>query len=488
MNQIYEFYDKQAKTTRRFMPKRDEIISRKTGGGISTFFDTLNFPQPKRENIRAGIQLLEVPSNTDAIALTQELRESDALAGSADVLPAFLDEEGNSRYFVPRELTVQFNELTSIDTVIKIVSRFNCKIVKKQRTPGYFVIEVPQEENEFAILQRITRLNDVKFAEPNELSTGSELIGASEFSQLWGLRNRGQLVAGVAGKSGADINVLPAWGRTRGENSVVIAIVDTGIDSDHPDLVSALLHRNGEDWDFADEDDEPDDESLLFHGTHICGTVAAIENGDGVVGVAPGCLLMPLRVNLRFGFNADRVDAINYAADKANMTGLRIVLNCSWKTNGYHSGIDTAVKKAISNGVIVVAAAGNSRRDIDRNPVYPAIHGGVIAVGATNSMDQKYRDSNYGSRIDVCAPGVNIWSTIGGGGYGFKDGTSMAAAYVSGVTALMLSVNPALSSDEVKMLLKQSCRDISTQNRRFTGKLGAGCVNAGLAVELTSAL
>lgn len=132
----------------------------------------------------------------------------------------------------------------------------------------------------------------------------------------WGLRNTGQPINGVTGITGADIRGVRAWDLVRGNPRVVIVVVDTGIDLNHPDLQSNILPRNGQDWNFVEGESDPspvDDDS---HGTHVSG-IAAVDNNFGVIGVAPGCRIMPLRIDVRFGMEQSRADAINFAAQQA---------------------------------------------------------------------------------------------------------------------------------------------------------------------------
>ena len=152
---------------------------------------------------------------------------------------------------------------------------------------------------------------------PNQTSgPGHSHDPPADFPRLWGMRNTGQAVNRVAGTAGIDIDASAAWDLHRGDPAVIVTVIDTGADLDHPDLQANLLPRGGEDWDFADAGDpSPDDEE--GHGTHVAGTAAATENAIGVVGVAPRCQIMPLRIDLQAGMNQNRADAINYVAQQA---------------------------------------------------------------------------------------------------------------------------------------------------------------------------
>ena len=306
----------------------------------------------------------------------------------------------------------------------------------------------------------------------------------TRFDELWALNNTGQIVAGSSGTPGADIRVLDAWNTTTGNDNVIVVVIDTGMDLVHEDLAPNLVSRGSEDWDFAASDGSPDDEAS--HGTHVCGTAAAVaDNGKGVAGVAPDCKLIPLRINLQAGMNANRADAINFAGDKAQSNpGQRFVINCSWRTSGSFSAILAAIDAAVAKGALVVFAAGNAATDMDTgSPQFPGVHPTAICVAALDSNDIRASFSNVGSQVDVSAPGVNILSTVPGSQYDFKNGTSMASPHVAGVLALIWSANLSLTNSEVRGILEDNCDDVSAANPTLNGKLGRGRVNAARAVQ-----
>ncbi len=152
---------------------------------------------------------------------------------------------------------------------------------------------------------------------------------------------------------------------------------------------------------------------------------------------------MPLRIDLTAGMNQNRADAINYAAPRRRRTvDRRYVINCSWRMNGDHAGVRTAIQNAVDNNVVVVYAAGNDNVNTDNSPQFPGVYPEVIAVAALDQQDHKATFSNFGTNVDVAAPGVNIWSSVLDGSHGFLDGTSMAAPHAAGVAALDLVAQP----------------------------------------------
>lgn len=284
-------------------------------------------------------------------------------------------------------------------------------------------------------------------------------------------------------------------------DSILIAIIDTGVDILHEDLKDNIWYNrreipnNGIDddnngyiddvvgWDFAGRDGfTPDNQPFPGHphGTHVAGIVAAsTNNGIGIAGVFPKSKVMVVKVSsddpndtrIIYGY-----EGIVYAVDN----GARVI-NCSWGSYMPSKFGQDVINYAIRNGVIVVAAAGNKNSEI---PFYPASYEGVISVAATDSLDRKAYFSNFGKRIDISAPGVNIISTFPGNRYAYLSGTSMASPHVAGVIAILLSQNLALTSEQVKQKIRITADKIDDLNPEFKYKLGYGRLNAYRALTL----
>lgn len=289
-----------------------------------------------------------------------------------------------------------------------------------------------------------------------------------------------------------------AWDSTTGDPSLVIAITDDGVDLDHPDLAPNLWSNFGEDggavgddddgngliddlfgWDFVDNDNDPRPDSPTdAHGTHLAGVVAAaVDNGLGVAGVAGSATFMPLRIFGASGWNSIQVaSGLDYAVNN----GAQIVVT------GYD--ID-----AVADDPVFVAAltylydfsqaihfnsAGNASQ---LNPARQQLTQ-TLLVASTNSVDQRSSSSNYGTGIDLAAPGEGIRSTLPGGTYGGRSGTSMAAANAAGVAALIWSQNPAWTREQVVAQLYATADNIDAQNPGLQGLLGGGRVNSLRAV------
>ncbi|MBN1669443.1 MAG: S8 family serine peptidase [Kiritimatiellae bacterium] len=306
---------------------------------------------------------------------------------------------------------------------------------------------------------------DVLYAEPNYIVEAYLTPDDPRFDQLWGLRNTGQ----TGGVPGADINAIEAWDIAT-TSHVVVAVIDSGVDYNHPDLAAniwanpAEIAGNGLDddgngyvddvrgWDFYDSDNDPMD--VGGHGTHVAGTIGAVgNNAEGVVGVCWQVRIMPLKFIGTFsGSTADAIEAIEYATAMGAQ-----VMNNSWGGGGYSVAMKEAIEAAHAAGLLFVAAAGNSSEDTDTIAHYPSSYdvSNIIAVAATTDADLLASFSSYGATtVDLGAPGKNIWSTIPSHQYGQKSGTSMATPHVAGACALLWGVaGPGMSHMEVRQAL-----------------------------------
>jgi subtilisin family serine protease len=479
----FSYVDKTTGDRKAFTPKPDEaMVTLRPEVSTDALNDVVRetpvLSVSEGYNVEQGYAAVYLDPDADADAA------ADAVTARPEVtamLPVMVDEHGASRYFVPGELTVQFRSDVPAERAEQAIADLGSEIVQRQRTPGYYTVRIPEGRDLFAAIDEFAARDDVAFAEPSEVSFNSALVHVptdADFGLLWGLRNTGQTVNGAAGLAGADIRATDAWDVTRGHPDVVVTVIDTGADLDHPDLAANLLARGTEDWDFANGPDQvPDDED--GHGSHVAGTAAGVENMGGVLGVAPGCRIMPLRVDLTTGQNQNRADAINYVANQALQHGdRRYVINCSWRMNGDHAGVRTAIQTAVRDNVVVVFAAGNANSNTDITPQFPGVYPEVISVAALDQQDARAVFSNFGSNVDVAAPGVNIWSALPNDVHGFLDGTSMAAPHVAGVAALIWSRNRHLTNGQVRSILEETAVSVDAANPGFAGMLGRGRVSA----------
>ena len=364
----YTYTNKFNKKKIEFSPKEDEVVATflpqtSETAAMEAMSDT-SLAVSQGINYERGFAVFQVAPEQEVAAAAKTLVKQPQIANA---IPAMIDDEGLTRYFLPDEFTVQFKEEVSKADAEKIIKKMKSRIVLEQRTPGYYTLAVPEGKGLFETLRGFSDMKEVAFAEPSEAGFNDALAyfpDDPDFPKLWGLHNTGQVVNGSTGTADADIDAAEAWDITRGNPDVIMAVIDTGADLNHPDLLANFLPRGAEDWDFADVPDKiPDDTDI--HGTHVAGTAAGVDNTTGIIGVAPQCRIMPLRVNLTSGMNQNRADAINYVAAQAvaNPTR-RYVINCSWKMNGDHAGVHNAIINAVSKNVVVVFAAGNANNDI----------------------------------------------------------------------------------------------------------------------------
>ena len=321
---------------------------------------------------------------------------------------------------------------------------------------------------------------------------------------LWGLNNTGQ----TGGFFDADIDAPEAWDLSLGTD-VVVGVIDSGVDYTHPDLDDNLWFNTGEifgngidddgngyiddaiGYDFINNDADPyDDEG---HGTHVAGTIAAeANNGIGVVGVAPEAKIMALKIFDANG-NTNSFAAIR-AIEYATMMGADITNN-SWGGGPYNQALYDAIAAAGQAGQVFVASAGNGGADSigDNNDLFPHYPDSydldnIVSVAASNHIDQFGVFSNYGpTSVDLLAPGVDIWSTVPGGGYQALNGTSMAAPHVAGAAALILAQDPSLSPAEVRARLLDTVDPIASAQGWVVsgGRLNAfNALNADLTGDI----
>jgi subtilisin family serine protease len=305
----------------------------------------------------------------------------------------------------------------------------------------------------------------VDAVEPNWIVHANAIPSDSKFAKLWAFRNTGQVVnEGRPGLAGADIHAVSAWDLTTGSRANVVAVLDTGVDYTHPDLVSNIwsapasftvtvggvaVHCGAGTHGFNAITRVCDPRDDNNHGTHVAGTIGAKGNNDlGVTGVNWKASIMALKFldASGTGTTADAIAAITFAiqakAAFSSTAGANIrVLSNSWSGGGFSQTLLDTIKKAGMNDMLFVAAAGNDNANLDFDAVYPASYdaSNVIAVGATDNSDHLASFSNFGSSVDLAAPGVDILSTGIGGGYLYESGTSMATPQVSGAAALVLS-------------------------------------------------
>ncbi|MDP2603708.1 MAG: proprotein convertase P-domain-containing protein [Deltaproteobacteria bacterium] len=465
---------------------------------VATDYNTTHRRRLRRQNLD---EFSVDAAERDAV-MERVRRGSEVEFASHVYAPA---DEPQAKLYLTDQITVQFKPEVSDDEIEKIVTELGLSLVKELRgVPRAYVFRVgPQAaENPIKIANRLAENDKVLVSEPNVTIASRSLYIPSDtlFPDQWHLFNTGGPLLSTAGH----IDAVHAWDLTRGERSVSVAVADDSCDLNHADFQGSgkiVAPR-----DFAGQDFEPlpelEDDN---HGTACCGVAVAEETGTGVVGVAPGCALMPIRTS---GFIDD--DSIEDLCDWVIDHGAS-VMSCSWGVNARSFSLSLRMRNALhraatlgrgGRGCVVVFAAGNENRPVNgtvnetgwpnNQPSGPtqwlagfAAHEDVIAVAATSSQATKSAYSNWGREIAVCAPSNNVrprtfpqvtvqvtgrgivtTDRVGPSGYSSTDytsdfgGTSSACPTVAGVAALILSANPNLTAREVRDILQATADKI----------------------------
>ncbi|MFQ5420969.1 MAG: S8 family serine peptidase, partial [Anaerolineae bacterium] len=344
------------------------------------------------------------------------------------------------------------------------------RIYRLQLKPGS---DVPQ------VATALTADPDVEYAEPDYIARQADAPDDPRYGEQWALQK---------------IQIEGAWTVVTGTSAIVIAMVDSGIDLEHPDLVPNLWTNPGEvpdngvdddgngfvddvrGWNFVSGSNDVGDDN--GHGTLVAGIAAArTDNGTGIAGVCGQCRTMPVKVMQPSGVAnySDIAAGVAYAAAK----GARVI-NLSLGGYANSRALQDAIAYAVSQNVVVVGGAGN---DNTSRPFYPAAYDDVIAVAGTTISDTRAAFSNYGPWVDLSAPGEDILTTALGGDYVQNSGTSMAAAYGAGLAGLLLSLHPDWTPALVRAQLMHTADSIDVLNPSYEGQLGSGRLNAAQAIQ-----
>ncbi|WNB92412.1 S8 family peptidase [Bacillus sp. NEB1478] len=349
----------------------------------------------------------------------------------------------------PKELIVHFKDSVTNTAAKEIVSKNGGQITDK--SDHFYVVKVNSSSTNDAV-EKYENLNTVEYAEPNATFHATYVPNDPFY------KTQQYAPQKVAAEQ--------AWDVTQSSSSVKIAVVDTGVDYNHPDLEGKVIKGH----DFVADDENPIDENE--HGTHVAGIAAAnTNNGVGVAGLAPKASILAVRVLDAEGSGSldDVAQGIRYAADQgAQVINLSLGGNLGTKT------LEDAVNYAWNKGSVVVAAAGNSGVAL---PSYPAYYENAIAVAATDQNDQKASFSNFGTWVDIAAPGVDIYSTIPLNRYASFSGTSMASPVVAGVAGLLAAQGK--NASQIRSALESTADPITGTGTLFQN----GRVNAAKAVQ-----
>ena len=351
---------------------------------------------------------------------------------------------------------------SDMERTVKQAVPGNAEIVHRNETLSYVAVKFPSQAPAHArenFIEAITKEDHVKYAEANATHEALFTPNDPSFDQQYAPQQ---------------VNAPDAWDTTLGSSSVTVAVIDTGVQYDHPDLSGNFGSDKGQDFVDNDGDPYPDVASDEYHGTHVAGIVASsTDNGTGVSGMGNSTLISGRALDESgSGSTADIADAIEWATDQG-----ADVINMSLGGGGYTNTMKNAVSYAQANGTLVVAAAGNNGTG---TVSYPAAYTECLAVSALDSNENLASYSQYGDDIELCAPGSNVLSTTteARGSYEELSGTSMATPAVAGVAGLTLA-QWDLSNSELRSHLKNTAVDVGLP----ADQQGSGRVDAGNAVN-----
>lgn len=374
--------------------------------------------------------------------------------GANNVFLPMMQSSSNETEFeaVPNQFVITWKE--EVDEIVGLAdaSTQGVQVIETIDAINASVIEFPVNEIQTADAAIASLTNDPRVAaiDPNYIYRVTYTPNDAELVRQW---------------AWGPTEAFAAWDVTRGDASITIAVIDTGIQLNHPDLDAKIVSG----YDFVSNDDTADDGN--GHGTHVAGSAAAETNNDiGGAGFCPDCRLMPVRVlgDRGSGSLNDVAEGIIFAADNGAQ-----IINLSLGGGGATS-LRNAIDYAWSKGAFVTCAAGNSGSD---RVYYPAGYDNCVAVAATTSSDGRASFSNYGTWVDLAAPGASIYSAYVGSRYGNLSGTSMAAPHVAGLAGLLAS--QGLDNNQIRERLCSTSDDING-----TGSLwSCGRINASRAVS-----
>lgn len=371
------------------------------------------------------------------------------------------EDNGNASHYAVDEVVVKFRQPLKPAELLALRKELSLTVVR-HRGQTYLFRSSKYSMNE--LKNHFAKWNPI-FVEPHYLYLTNEIGGdgqtvAKPNDTLYG-RYQWNL---------PDIATEKGWNVTKGKDDMIVAIVDTGVQADHPDLKGRLVQGTN----IIDPSKPPDDD--VGHGTHVAGIIAAqVNNNEGIAGMTWYTKIMPVKAldSSGAGTTYSVAEGIIWATDHG-----ADVINMSLGNYAQAEFLHDAVKYAYDHGVVLVAASGNDNTD---QPGFPAAYPEVFAVAATNADESKAEYSNYGDYIDVAAPGTSIASTYPGSRYAALSGTSMASPHVAALASLIRSANPALSNEEVMELMRRTTKDLGNPGKDVD--FGYGLVDVNAAVR-----
>ncbi|MFJ7848260.1 S8 family serine peptidase [Peribacillus sp. NPDC097224] len=335
------------------------------------------------------------------------------------------------------QLIIKFDRETTYNVKESILQSIQAKELQTIQNGNFTLISLHEGMDRQEAITSLKKWDEVEAVEPNYKVRTSYIPTDSGYSKQWYAKK---------------INMDTAWDLTKGSPDIKVAVIDAGIQATHPELKDHIIMPfnavTGSNKTLPSND----------HGTHVAGIIGASLNGKGIAGIAPNIKIIPVNV---FSENEADIFTIIDGIDYAVKSGADII-NLSLTMEDYTEVLDYSIQSAWKKGILIVAAAGNEDTKTEQ---YPAALDHVLGVSATTKQDKKADFSNYGTSIDLAAPGLDIYSTVPWNSYDVMSGTSMAAPVVSGVSALVLSKNPFLTPAEVADILQTSSKDLGVMGR-----------------------
>jgi len=401
--------------------------------------------------------------------------------------------KAGAKQYASDRVIVKFKPTLSIQSIETMINAYETKKIKRIPVLDIYLLEISAnssvEETVYAL-----RLNpDVDHVSPDYKTYITAIPRPSDnfFNWQYYLYNEGQEIGfpGPQGTERADIRALEAWEETKGDEQVIIAVIDTGIDFDHPDLEGKIASGG---YDFANDDNDAADDN--GHGTYVSGLAAAkSNNGEGIAGVSWNSKILPIKAveSDGAGYVSWLTEAIRYAAD-TDVDVISMSLGFAMAPGEETPALEEALEYAHAKGIVTVASAGNEGTSV----LFPAAYDAYcIAVAATDYSDIRPAWSNFGPEVDVAAPGVKLvslvptwfpgleWGDFTLPPYAFGDGTSASAAVVSGFVALIKSAKPWLEPDQIMDIVRYSADDINADvHPGQDDYIGHGRINMELAL------
>ncbi|MEN6553160.1 MAG: S8 family serine peptidase, partial [Methanobacterium sp.] len=419
-------------------------------------------------------------ANASNVSDTNDSINLSSTSNSSNIVTNSTSKNTSSVNYKKNELFVKFkySSKASYQKISKMINlQIGATVIKEySEVKGLQLVRIPANISLKDAIAKYKKNSNVIYAESNYAYAENSIPDDTYYDYQWGL---------------SQVNASEAWNITTGSHKVIIAVIDSGIDLNHPDLKANIWINKGEipgnsidddhngyiddvyGWNFISGNSNISDDD--GHGTHVAGIIAAEgNNSKGVTGVMWSATIMSLKFldNEGNGYVDDAVSAIRYATKMGAS-----IISCSWGGSEYSQALKDVID---ASSALVVCAAGNrgSGANDDISPVYPACFTSknIISVAATDASDVLASFSDYGlNSVDVAAPGTHICSTLPGSQYGYMQGTSMAVPYVTGLAGLIKSIRPDLTALQIKYTILNNVDYISS----LAGKiLTGGRINA----------